>query len=235
MLCRGRTVFMTCWASQNTEQSTNCAKRPGSPAARLAMRSKAAMCQNRSLWTKLPVYWALPGNICNGDEQQAVPNTQVPVLKKDQVPAWLNKSLDIEDCNKTINAPFPVKRNCFAWQVSTDDMEPEFYRGSYVLLDKSEDYAIKHIHRRLFVLVGIINTSGHFGITDISKFLDHVDSKIPNNTESAPVSYSDMILCELCKTIQGYQLMSANRRFTTALDRKKHQILAQARYSINVY
>lgn len=173
--------------------------------------------------------------LLNGDEQQAVPNTQVPVLKKDQVSAWLNESLDIEDCNKTINAPFPVKRNCFAWQVSTDDMEPEFYRGSFVLLDKSEDYAIKHIHRRLFVLVGIINTSGHFGITDISKFLDHVDSKIPNNNESAPVSYSDMILCELCKTIQGYQLMSANRRFTTALDRKKHQILAQARYSINVY
>ena len=173
--------------------------------------------------------------LLNGDEQQAVPNTQVPVLKADQVPLWLNESLNIEDCNKTINAPFSVKRNCFAWRVSTDDMEPEFYRGSYVLLDKSEDYAIKHRHRRLFVLVGIINTPGHFGITDISKLLDHVDNKIPANPESAPVSYSDMILCELCKTIQGYQLMSANRRFTTVLDRKKHQILAQARYSINIY
>ena len=173
--------------------------------------------------------------LLNGDEQQAVPNTQVPVLKADQVPLWLNESLNIEDCNKTINAPFLVKRNCFAWRVSTDDMEPEFYRGSYVLLDKSEDYAIKHVYRRLFVLVGIINTPGHFGITDISKLLDHVDNKIPANPESALVSYSDMILCELCKTIQGYQLMSANRRFTTALDRKKHQILAQARYSINIY
>ena len=173
--------------------------------------------------------------LLNGDEQQAVPNTQVPVLKADQVSAWLDESIDIVDCNKTINAPFSVKRSCFAWRVSTDDMEPEFYRGSYVLLDKSEDYSIRHIHQRLFVLVGIINTSGHFGLTDISKLLDHVDCKISAKTDAAPVIYSDMVLCELCKTINGYQLMSANRRFTTALDRKKHQILAQARYSINVY
>ena len=174
--------------------------------------------------------------LLNGNEQQAVPNTQVPVLKADQVLAWLNESLTIEDCNKTIYAPFSVKRNCFAWRVSTDDMEPEFYRGSYVLLDGSEDYNIRHIRQRLFVLVGIIKTSGHFGMTDISNILDNVKCKNPTaNTESEPVSYSDMILCELCKTIQGYQLMSADRQFTTALDGKKHHILAQARYSITVY
>lgn len=177
--------------------------------------------------------------LLNGDEKQAVPDTQVPVLKADQVQLWIDGKLSIESCEDIINAPFPVKSGSFAWRVDTDDMEPEFNLGSYVIMDNEQNYTVKNRYQRLFVLIGMIIQPGRFGMASMVElakmYEENSEKKSTPKSKSLPVNYSSVTLCELCKTIHGFQLMSADRRFSSQLDGEKHQILAQARYSITVY
>lgn len=173
--------------------------------------------------------------LLNGDEKQSVPNTRVPVLKPDQVPSWIAGKLSIEDCEALIHSPFPIRNRFFAWCVDTDDMEPLFSVNSYIVFDNDVDYKVVHWHHRLIFLIGWIDyrEQGCFGMQEFGKLSELSQTNKKHSDQS--LSFSEVTVCELCKTMQGYQLMSADRRFSTALDLKKHKILAQARYGITAY
>lgn len=175
--------------------------------------------------------------LLNGDEKQSVPDTQVPVLKADQVQSWIDGKLSINDCEELIYSPFPIRNRFFAWRVDVDDMEPYFFMNSYIVFDNEVDYKVIHWHNRLFFLIGWIDYQelGHFGTRDLSELSKFMQEGKKNSDPLPTTSFSSVAVCELSKTMQGFQLMSGDRRFSTAMDPKKHQILAQARYGITAY
>lgn len=173
--------------------------------------------------------------LLNGDEKQVTPDTRVPVLKQDQVQPWIDRKLSLDDCQDIVHAPLPVNSNYFAWKVDADDMEPEFVPNSYIIFDTDVNYHIEHWYHRMFVLVGwmIDGESGQFGMKGFPKEAALSGKGLLN--QAPTIQYSDIVVCEVCKTMCGYQLSSVDRRFACSLDIRKHKILAQARYSIRLY
>ena len=155
-----------------------------------------------------------------GDEDASKPTYAMPVLTRQTIADWMEKIIDIEQCQKIMMLPYPLNRG-FCWIVDTPDMEPFIHRRDMVVCEPGFDMASWDYENPVFVL--------NAATSNQNKKPGQVIVDLDGNYVT---DYQRLSICELCITAGEFSYLYRNPDYQHLLSEEPRTPIAVVRHLI---